>query len=101
MALSGFTTILTEALPAGLLPQIAADLLVSQSAAGQTVSVYALRSLMAAIPLTRMTQGVRSRRLLGITLMGFTFANLVTAVSSSYGVTMAAQGIAKICAGLL
>lgn len=101
LAFSGFITILTEALPAGLLPQISADLQVSQAAAGQTVTIYALGSLLAAIPLTRATQGVRRRRLLGLTIIGFAIANLVTALSTSYVLTMAARGIAGISAGLL
>jgi predicted MFS family arabinose efflux permease len=101
LAFSGFITILTEALPAGLLPQISADLQISQAAAGQTVTIYALGSLLAAIPLTRATQGVRRRRLLSLTIVGFAIANLVTALSSSYGLTMLARGIAGISAGLL
>ncbi len=101
LALSGFVTILTEALPAGLLPQIAADLSVSQSGVGQTVTVYALGSLIAAIPLTRATQGVRRRPLLAATMLGFAIANLVTAVSASYLLTLIARCIAGISAGLL
>jgi predicted MFS family arabinose efflux permease len=101
LALSGFITILTEALPAGLLPQISADLAVSQSATGQTVTIYALGSLLAAIPLTRATQGLRRRPLLTLTIIGFAIANLVTALSSSYVLTMVARGLAGISAGLL
>lgn len=101
LALSGFITILTEALPAGLLPQISADLAVSQSATGQTVTIYALGSLLAAIPLTRATQGLRRRPLLTLTIIGFAIANLVTALSLSYVLTMVARGLAGISAGLL
>ncbi len=42
MAMSGFVAILSETLPAGLLPQIGAGLAVSEALAGQLVSVYAL-----------------------------------------------------------
>ncbi|EPS2478053.1 MFS transporter, partial [Pseudomonas aeruginosa] len=48
MAMSGFVAILSETLPAGLLPQIGAGLAVSEALAGQLVSVYALGSLLAA-----------------------------------------------------
>jgi predicted MFS family arabinose efflux permease len=101
LALSGFVTILTEALPAGLLPQIAGDLSVSQSAVGQTVTIYAIGSLIAAIPLTRATHKVRRRPLLTMTLAGFAIANIATALSTSYALTMTARFIAGISAGLL
>ena len=42
LAMGGFVTILTEALPAGLLPQMAENLMVSEAWVGQTVTVYAI-----------------------------------------------------------
>ncbi|WP_025591093.1 MFS transporter [Agrobacterium tumefaciens] len=101
LALSGFVTILTEALPAGLLLRIADDLSVSRTAVGQTVTIYAIGSLIAAIPLTRATQRLRRRPLLAMTLAGFAIANLATAFSTSYALTMSARLIAGISAGLL
>ena len=101
LALSGFITILTEALPAGLLPQISSDLSVSQASVGQMVTVYAIGSLVAAIPLTRATQNMRRRPLLAVTIAGFAFANLITAISTSYSLTMVARFLAGISAGLL
>jgi predicted MFS family arabinose efflux permease len=101
LALAGFVTILTEALPAGLLPQIGAGLRVSEALAGQLVTVYAIGSLVAAIPLTALTQGVRRRPLLLAAIAGFVIANTVTAFSNNYGVTMAARFLAGVAAGLL
>lgn len=101
LALSGFITILTEALPAGLLPQISSNLSVSQASVGQMVTVYAIGSLVAAIPLTRATQNMRRRPLLAVTIAGFAFANLITAISTSYSLTMVARFLAGISAGLL
>ena len=54
LAASGFLCIVTETLPAGLLPQIAAGLRISEVMAGQLVAGYALGSLLAAIPLTSL-----------------------------------------------
>jgi MFS family permease len=54
LAMAAFITILTEALPAGLLPQMAQGLAVSEAWVGQTVTIYAIGSLVAAIPLTRL-----------------------------------------------
>lgn len=101
LALSGFVTILTEALPAGLLAQIGEDLSISHAAVGQMVTVYAIGSLLAAIPLTRVTQRFRRRPLLALTIAGFAIANLVTALSPFYTLTMMARFVAGVSAGLL
>src|SRR3954467_11185227 len=50
MALVGFLLIATETMPAGLLPQIAAGMDVTEGLAGQYVSAYALGTVVAAIP---------------------------------------------------
>lgn len=47
---AGFITIMTEIIPAGLLALISHDLEVSEALAGQMISVYALGSVIAAIP---------------------------------------------------
>lgn len=101
LALAGFVTILTEALPAGLLPQISAGLGISEALAGQLVTLYAIGSLVAAIPLTAATQGVRRRPLLLATLAGFVVANTVTTFSGSFVLTMVARFLAGVSAGLL
>ena len=56
LAMTGFICIMTETLPAGLLPQIRAGLHISPALAGQMVTAYAIGSLSAAIPLTLVTQ---------------------------------------------
>lgn len=101
LAMAAFITILTEALPAGLLPQMARGLAVSEAWVGQTVTAYALGSLLAAIPLTAATQGLRRRPLLLAALAGFVLANTVTALSGSFALTMLARFVAGMAAGLL
>ncbi|WP_457979017.1 MFS transporter [Ectopseudomonas composti] len=101
LAMGGFVTILTEALPAGLLPQMAENLVVSEAWVGQTVTVYALGSLLAAIPLIILTQGIRRRPLLLTAIAGFALANTVTALSTSFVLTLLARFIAGVSAGLL
>ncbi|WP_225085761.1 MFS transporter [Pectobacterium colocasium] len=101
LATAAFITILTEALPAGLLPQMAQGLAVSEAWVGQTVTIYAMGSLVAAIPLTAATQGVRRRLLLLSAIAGFAVANMITALSGSYMLTMAARFLAGVSAGLL
>lgn len=101
LAMAAFITILTEALPAGLLPQMAQSLAVSEAWVGQTVTIYAIGSLMAAIPLTAATQGLRRRPLLLAALAGFVLANTVTTLSTSYVLTMTARFLAGVSAGVL
>ena len=101
LAMAGFITILTEALPAGLLSLIGGDLGVSESLAGQLVTVYAAGSLLAAIPLTTATQGMRRRPLLIAAIAGFALANTVTTLSHSYALTLVARFLAGVSAGLL
>ena len=100
LAMTGFICIVTETLPAGLLAQISSGLEVSSSLAGQMVTVYALGSLLAAIPLTIATQGWRRRNVLLLTIVGFLLFNSITAWSSSYGVTLVARFFAGASAGL-
>ncbi|WP_212579708.1 MFS transporter [Xanthomonas euroxanthea] len=101
LAMAAFITILTEALPAGLLPQMANGLQVSEAWVGQTVTIYAIGSLMAAIPLTIATQGIARRSLLLAAIAGFAIANTVTTVSTIYALTMLARFLAGVSAGLL
>lgn len=100
LAASGFLCIVTETLPAGLLPSIASSLHVSEALAGQLVAVYALGSLLAAIPLTSMTQGLRRRPVLLATILSFVIGNTLTAMAESIGVVLVARFIAGCAAGL-
>ncbi|EZP49975.1 MFS transporter [Sphingomonas sp. RIT328] len=100
LAMTGFTAILTETMPAGLLPQIAEGLGVTESLAGQTVTAYAAGSLVAAIPLTAATQGWRRRNVLLTAIVGFLIFNTVTALSGSLWLTLCARFLAGVAAGL-
>ena len=101
LAMAAFITILTEALPAGLLPQMAQGLAVTEAWVGQTVTLYAIGSLVAAIPLTAATQGMRRRPLLLAAIAGFVVANTVTALSTHFALTLVARFLAGVSAGLL
>ncbi|MRG65954.1 MFS transporter [Rhizobium pusense] len=101
LATAGFITILTEALPAGLLPQMSTDLGVSPAGVGQLVTVYAIGSLVAAIPLTAATQRFRRKPLLLCAIAGFAVANTITSVTDSFGILLMARFFAGVSAGLL
>ncbi|MGW4698230.1 MFS transporter [Kitasatospora cineracea] len=95
-----FVTSLTETLPAGVLPAMSADLGVGESAAGQSVTIYAIATALTAIPLTAATAAWRRRRLLLTAMAAFAVANTVTALSSAYLLTMAGRFVAGVAAGL-
>ena len=97
---ASFIIILTEVLPAGLLPQLAASLDSSQAVMGQLISVYALGSVLAAIPLASATQGVGRRTLLLAAIGGFTIVNTVTALSTSLPLIFVARFLGGVAAGL-
>jgi predicted MFS family arabinose efflux permease len=98
--MTGFIAILTETLPAGLLPEIGMGLDVSQVMAGQLVSIYALGSLLAAIPLTVLTSGWRRKKVLLLAVGTFLIFNTITTLSFSYWLTMAARFMSGVAAGL-
>ncbi|WP_330308766.1 MULTISPECIES: MFS transporter [unclassified Streptomyces] len=100
LATAVFITSLTETLPAGVLPAMSADLGVGESAAGQSVTVYAVGTALTAIPLSAATAGLRRKRLLLAAMAGFAAANSVTAVSTGYPLTMVARFVAGVAAGL-
>ncbi|PKA68336.1 putative MFS family arabinose efflux permease [Pseudomonas baetica] len=101
LATAGFITVMTEAMPAGLLPQMSDGLGVSQALIGQLVTLYAIGSILAAIPLTIATRTWRRRPLLLSAISGFAIANSITAVSDLYWLTLIARFIAGVFAGLL
>lgn len=101
LATAGFITVMTEAMPAGLLPQMSSGLNVSQALIGQLVTLYAIGSILAAIPLTIATRGWRRRPLLLTAIGGFAIANSLTALSQWYWLTLIARFIAGVFAGLL
>nr|WP_262378178.1 MULTISPECIES: MFS transporter [Pseudomonas] len=98
--MTGFICIVTETLPAGLLPLISDGLAISPSMAGQMVTAYALGSVLAVIPMTIATRGWRRRNVLLLTIVGFLLFNSITALSSQYGVTLVARFFAGVAAGL-
>ncbi|GAA1099488.1 hypothetical protein GCM10009642_42490 [Nocardiopsis metallicus] len=80
---------------------MSADLRVSESAAGQTVTVYAIGAALTAIPLAAATAGWRRKRLLLAAMGTFAEANTVTALSSAPSLTMTARFVAGVAAALL
>ena len=101
MALLGFLLIATETMPAGLLPQIASGLNITEGTAGQFVSAYALGTVVTAIPAVAMTRGLRRKPVFIIGILGFLAANLITVFSSDIVLSLGARLLAGGFSGLL
>ncbi|MGW2714782.1 MFS transporter [Streptomyces sp. NPDC001356] len=101
LSCAAFTAVLTELLPAGLLPAMAPPLGVPESRIGFLVTAYAAASFVAAIPLTAALRGLPRRPVLCGTLLGFAAADALVAVSSSYPLTVAARLLAGATGGTL
>jgi predicted MFS family arabinose efflux permease len=99
--MAGFLAIMTETMPAGLLPQIGQGLGVSEALAGQLVTFYALGSVLAAIPVIAATRSWNRRPLFLLAIGGLLVFNTVTALSTHYGLTLVARFVAGMAAGVV
>ncbi|MFE0633371.1 MFS transporter [Streptomyces sp. NPDC058864] len=99
--LSGFISILTECLPAGLLPEMSRTLGTSLPLTGQTVTLYALATALGAIPLARATARWQRKHVLQLALAVVAATNTLTALSSDYGPTLVLRFVAGLATGLI
>jgi DHA1 family L-arabinose/isopropyl-beta-D-thiogalactopyranoside export protein-like MFS transporter/DHA1 family inner membrane transport protein len=100
LSLAAFTYVTTELLPVGLLTLIAPDLDRSRTEIGLLVTGYAVVVFVASVPLTRITQRIPRRRLLGATLAVFTAATAVSAFAPSYPVLAGARLVTALTQAL-
>lgn len=100
MALTGFILIATETMPAGL-PHIAAGLSVTEGTAGQSVSAYALGTVIATLPAVALTRGMPRKPVFLVGIVGFLAATIVTALSGDVVLSLGARFVAGAFSGLL
>jgi DHA1 family inner membrane transport protein len=86
---------------AGLLPNVAADLGVSNAAAGQLVAVFALTSALAGPLLVTATSGWERRRTIAMSLGAFVVGNLITALAPAYSVAVGGRVVAALGASVM
>ncbi len=99
LAVGGFGIGLTEFVIAGLLPEVATDLAVSEATAGSLISGYALAVALGAIPLTAgVARLPRKPVLLGLMVL-FVAGNLLTAIAPTYESMMVGRVVAALCHG--
>ncbi|MHA7306908.1 MFS transporter [Arthrobacter sp. TMN-49] len=100
LSAAGFLAIFTETIPAGLLPQLAAGLGISESAAGQLVTLYAIGSVVAAIPLVAATRRMSRKKVLLAAVAGLLVFNTITAIAPWYPLILIARVVAGAAAAL-
>ncbi len=101
LATAAFTDVVTDLLPAGLLPQMSSGLHVSEARAGLLVTAFAATSALAAIPVTAAVRGLPRRPVLAGVLAGLAVADAVTAASPAWPLTFAARLVAGIMGGTM
>lgn len=100
LMLTTFVAAANETVPAGLLPQLADGFHISESWAGQMVTLCALGAGLGAVPLTVLLHRWSRRTVLVAALLGFAACNAVTAVSADFTLTLAARFVVGLATGL-
>ncbi|WP_395641067.1 MFS transporter [Pseudolysinimonas sp.] len=95
-----FVSVSSEFLPTGLLPDIAADLDVSESRVGLLVTLFALTVVVSTAPLTLLTRRL-SRKWVIVAMLGvFALSNVLAAFAPTYEVLAVARVIGGLAHGL-
>lgn len=96
-----FVGILSELMPSGVLPQMMADLNISEVQTGNLVGYYAIASAIFAIPLISVTMRFNRKYLLLILLGGFAISNIIAGLLYDYTLIIILRVIGGICAGVM
>lgn len=95
-----FASVSSEFLPTGLLPEMAADLKVSESQIGLLVTVFAATVVVSTAPLTVLTRRY-SRKWLMVMLLGiFALTNVLCAIAPTYWFLVGARILGGLAHGL-
>ncbi len=95
-----FASVSSEFLPTGLLPEMAAELQVSESQIGLLVTVFAGTVVLTTAPLTMLTRNI-SRKWLMVLLLGvFAFSNVLCAITPDYAFLVVARIVGGLAHGL-
>ena len=100
LSLGAFAVGTVAYIVAGLLPDMASDLRVSQAAAGQSVTVFALFFAVLSPVLATLTTRVPRHRLLVAALAVLALGNLATAAAPTLAILLVARAVAAAGAAL-
>ncbi|WP_147065192.1 MFS transporter [Knoellia locipacati] len=99
LAVGGFGIGLTEFVIAGLLPEVARDFDVTETAAGWLISGYALSVAVGGVALTLAASRLPRKHVLLALMVLFVVGNLLSAIGTSYAVMMTGRVVAALCHG--
>lgn len=86
-----FIVNMSEFMPIGLLTDIATDFDISESKAGLLISFYAWAVAILSIPIMLLLRKMEYRRMFLMTIALFAFFQILSGISSSYGMLMASR----------
>lgn len=95
-----FASVSSEFLPTGLLPEMAAELGVSESQIGLLITVFAGTVVISTAPLTVLTRNFSRKWLMVLLLGAFAVTNLLCAIAPSYEFLMVARVLGGLAHGL-
>lgn len=90
-----------EMLPTAVLPQMSADLGVSEARTGLLVSLWAAVVVVASFPLVRLTRRWSRHTLIAASLVAFAASAAITALAPTYAVALAGRTLGAAAVGLL
>ncbi|WP_099021433.1 MFS transporter [Mycolicibacterium palauense] len=101
LSAAAFVYVTAELLPVGALPDIAADLNVSEALVGTLLAGYALVAAAMTVPLVRATAHWSRRRTLLVTLVCLTLSQVVCALAPDFTVLAAGRMTTALTHGLM
>ncbi len=99
LTVGAFAIGMTEFVIMGILPNVAKDLQVSISTAGQLITMYALGVAIGAPILTILTQRIPQKKLLCLLMVLFILGNGISVIAPNYAVLMVARIITALTHG--
>ncbi|WP_239166713.1 MFS transporter [Actinoplanes italicus] len=97
---STFCYVAAETLPVGLLPEIAADLDVTEAQVGLLLTSYAVIAAVSTIPLTALTMRVPRHTLIAVTVAVFAVSQAAAAVAPTFLILMLSRLICALAHGV-
>ncbi|BCJ43228.1 MFS transporter [Actinoplanes ianthinogenes] len=97
---SAFFYVAAEALPIGLLPQISADLHVSEARVGLLMTSYAVVAALSTIPLTAVTMRIPRNRLLAVTVAIFAVSQAAATFAPTFPILAGSRLLCALAHGV-
>jgi predicted MFS family arabinose efflux permease len=101
LAAAAFVYVTAEIMPVGALPEIAADLQVSEALVGTLLASYALVAAVATVPLVRWTARWPRRRTLLFTLICLVVSQVISALAPTFTVLAMGRVLCALTHGLM